>query len=44
MGKVGETKNRKRGAFNVLLQIRGDWLTVFDNNDLNASSLLLYHG
>ena len=45
MGKVGETKTPKeRGNFNVLLLIRGDQLTVFDNNNLNANSLLLCRG
>ena len=34
MGKVGGDKNPKRRDFNVLLQIRGDRLTVFDNNGL----------
>jgi len=40
-GKV-EDKNQKSGNFNVY--IRGDRLAVFDNNGLNASSLLLCCG
>jgi len=37
MGKVGETKTKEEGNFNLLLYIRGNRLTAFDNNGLNAS-------
>jgi len=33
----GKTKNPKRGNFNLLLLICGNWLTAIDNNGLNAS-------
>jgi len=38
MGKVGgKAKTQRGGNFNLLLLIRGNQLTRFDNNGLNAS-------
>jgi len=37
MGKVAGDKNPKRGNFNLLLLIRGNQLTAFDNKSMNAS-------
>ena len=38
--KWGKTKTQTGGNFNLLLLIRGNRLTVFDNNGMNASKVI----